>query len=293
MRILGYILTAAVLHVVVFALSADNNHQDVDDFLVGITLVQRQMDPLAAADTSVKGKEHLVAEPAEHPLAELSTKVSVAEGKDAIDETNIQELTVAVNYHAPEADEKLANVVEKPPRQSVQKQQQQPPSVEPAGAASPNRMSALHVEQVIQQSINNNHVVAETVPEFQRLLTQQQAFIPATSQNGDGMEEAMEPFVAQMTAQPRYGYNPAPAYPRLARDRGWEGTVEFKVRVLTNGKVGEVTLKNSSGYRSLDDAARKAIKRWRFDPAHRAGRMVESWVVIPVHFVLDAQTRSR
>jgi len=58
MRILGYILTAAVLHVVVFALSADNNHQDVDDFRVGITLVQRQMDPLAAADASAKGQEH-------------------------------------------------------------------------------------------------------------------------------------------------------------------------------------------------------------------------------------------
>ncbi len=92
----------------------------------------------------------------------------------------------------------------------------------------------------------------------------------------------------EQKAQPRYGYHPPPSYPRLARQRGWQGTVEYEVKVLPDGVVGELVLKTSSGYKSLDDAARNAIAKWRFNPATRSGTPVESWVVIPVSFILDA-----
>jgi periplasmic protein TonB len=42
----------------------------------------------------------------------------------------------------------------------------------------------------------------------------------------------------------------------------------------------------SSGYRSLDRAAAKAVRRWQFDPACSAGLAVASRVVVPIRFML-------
>jgi len=265
MRILGFILSAAVLHVVVFALSVDNNHHKVDDFLVGVALVQRQMDfPSAAA--SSEGQEPLLAEPTEQSRADQTLKVNEAARQEDMDEPSVQELPIEVHHSAPAPDEKLSPVVEEAP--------QLPP------------------EQATQP-VADHPVVAKALSELQRPQMDTEASITANSLGFDAEQPTRDPSVEQVAAQPRYGYHPAPAYPGIARRRGWEGTVEFHVRVLANGSVGEVTLKNSSGYMSLDDAARRAITRWHFTPARHAGEVVESWVVVPVRFVLDAQTRSR
>jgi len=88
-------------------------------------------------------------------------------------------------------------------------------------------------------------------------------------------------------ALPRYDLNPKPVYPEVARRRGWEGTVLFEVLVLENGHVGALEMTQSSGYRSLDRAARKAIRGWVFKAATSFGVTVTSRVVVPVDFVLD------
>ncbi len=86
--------------------------------------------------------------------------------------------------------------------------------------------------------------------------------------------------------EPAYSYNPKPAYPRSARRRGQEGTVLLRVEVLANGRVGEVVVDTSSGYESLDEAAVKAVRRWRFSPARRGSARVNCWVRVPVKFDL-------
>lgn len=58
-----------------------------------------------------------------------------------------------------------------------------------------------------------------------------------------------------------------PAYPEQARLQGWEGKVTVRVEVLTDGIPGDITVKKSSGYPLLDDAAILAIKSWQFIPA--------------------------
>ena len=89
-----------------------------------------------------------------------------------------------------------------------------------------------------------------------------------------------------LEARPHYAHNPAPVYPEIARRRGWQGTVQFEVLVLENGRVGELDMLSSSGFRSLDQAARKTIYRWTFQPATRAGLPVASRVVVPIDFIL-------
>lgn len=87
-------------------------------------------------------------------------------------------------------------------------------------------------------------------------------------------------------AVPQYDRNPPPKYPEVARRRGWQGTVQFEVLVLKSGRVGGLDMVVSTGYRSLDNAARKSINRWTFVPATSFGVPVDSRVIVPVDFVL-------
>lgn len=293
MRILGFLLSAAVLHVVVLAFTPNDSSQNADEFLVGVALVQRQMDPLAAttpADPPGEEQKLPAAHSTEHSPAAQSAKVNVPEGQEDVAEPLAQELPVETKHNTLKADEELSDLVEEVPIQPVQPPQ---PPLEPDADNRPAEMSASSAEPVNPPSLDQPPVVTKTLSRSQRPPAEQGAVVPAAPQAVEGVPDARKPSISQVAAQPRYGYHPAPTYPAIARRRGWEGTVEYNVRVLANGEVGEMTLKSTSGYKHLDDAARRAIKRWHFTPASRAGKVVESWVVVPVHFVLDAPTRSR
>lgn len=80
--------------------------------------------------------------------------------------------------------------------------------------------------------------------------------------------------------------NPAPHYPHAAQRRGLQGRVVLNVEVLATGRCGRIKVLQSSGHAMLDDAAVKAVKRWRFIPAARAGTPVDYWLHIPIRFRL-------
>ena len=93
--------------------------------------------------------------------------------------------------------------------------------------------------------------------------------------------------------QARYARVAKPKYPSEARRNGWEGTAILKVLVDRSGRTTRIELHRSSGFQILDRAAVGAVKAWRFVPARRGGRTVESWVKIPVVFRLaDKDGRS-
>ncbi len=83
--------------------------------------------------------------------------------------------------------------------------------------------------------------------------------------------------------------NPPPRYPHLARQKGQEGRVIIRVRVGTDGDAKSVTVRESSGYPLLDNAAAKAIRGWRFVPASLAGVAMAGTVDVPVTFRLTEQ----
>ena len=87
-------------------------------------------------------------------------------------------------------------------------------------------------------------------------------------------------------ALPDYLNNPLPEYPYIARQRHWEGVVWLLVDVSAQGLVDDIDVERSCGYRVLDRAASRTVKRWEFTPATRAGLPVESRVRIPVRFNL-------
>ncbi|MBK1694208.1 hypothetical protein CKO09_05570 [Chromatium weissei] len=89
-----------------------------------------------------------------------------------------------------------------------------------------------------------------------------------------------------------YLNNPAPSYPDTARRLRQEGTVQLRVQVSISGNASAVSIASSSGVISLDQAAVRAVQRWRFKPARRDGIAVAATVQIPIRFQLNSSIKS-
>ena len=87
-------------------------------------------------------------------------------------------------------------------------------------------------------------------------------------------------------AVPLYKVNPLPEYPRIARKRGYQGTVVLEVLVDQNGRVGDLRLFTSSGYSILDKKAMASVKGWLFEPGMKGDKKLDMWVRVPVRFEL-------
>lgn len=101
-----------------------------------------------------------------------------------------------------------------------------------------------------------------------------------------GMPVAPATGGALVEAVPLDGDNPPPRYPRLARQRGWEGLVSLQVRVNALGEVEDVWVEGSSGHGVLDQAALTAVKGWRFRPARQGVRAISGVARVPIEFRL-------
>lgn len=80
--------------------------------------------------------------------------------------------------------------------------------------------------------------------------------------------------------------NPRPGYPKQSRRMREQGTVILEVLILPDGTVGDVRVKQSSGFKRLDATAIKAVKRWKYVPARRGEEPIEYWYLQPLEFSL-------
>jgi len=153
-------------------------------------------------------------------------------------------------------------------------------------------------EPVIQaMTISLNQETVETpsatpTPLFEgRVREDRSDSIPPTpSPSGEQKKEAKYPSLSEgeiILTHPRYAENPKPPYPREARKRGYQGEVVLKVEVLSNGQVGQVEVKKSSGHEILDRSALAAVKHWKFIPARKGENAIPFWVNIPIKFQLQ------
>jgi protein TonB len=81
-----------------------------------------------------------------------------------------------------------------------------------------------------------------------------------------------------------YLQNPPPAYPLVAERFGYTGKVLVRVLVTPQGNPASVTIEQSSGITSLDNAALRAIRGWKFIPARDGNRPIQAEVLVPVDF---------
>ncbi|KKL03181.1 hypothetical protein SD53_01855 [Rheinheimera mesophila] len=97
-----------------------------------------------------------------------------------------------------------------------------------------------------------------------------------------------EPAATPPVASANKALNKAPLYPMLSRRLKEQGTVYVEVLVLKNGKVGQLKLKQSSGFARLDQAALNAVRGWTYQPALKLGQPIDFWFVQPVVFNLNS-----
>ncbi len=87
---------------------------------------------------------------------------------------------------------------------------------------------------------------------------------------------------------PKVLYKPVPQYPKIARELGLEGKTLLRVEILQDGRLGVIKVRESCGHTVLDEAATKAIKKWKFAPAHDGQFTVRSVVDLPIRFSLKS-----
>lgn len=114
---------------------------------------------------------------------------------------------------------------------------------------------------------------------------------PEVQETIDAVEDSVDveqkptPIVAPRVDATRRS-NPAPVYPRGSLRRHEQGKVILEVLILADGSVGEVRIKQSSGFKRLDRSAMKAVKRWRYVPAQQGNKAIEYWYQQPIVFSL-------
>jgi protein TonB len=99
---------------------------------------------------------------------------------------------------------------------------------------------------------------------------------------------APEPQASPPVASANKAVNKAPLYPMLSRRLKEQGTVYLQVLVLKNGKVGQLKLKQSSGFSRLDQSALNTVRSWTYQPALKLGQPIDFWFVQPVVFNLNS-----
>jgi len=72
--------------------------------------------------------------------------------------------------------------------------------------------------------------------------------------------------------------------PAVARAKNLSGRVVLNVLVGADGSVREVRVLEADPPGVFDDAAVRAVRTWRFEPATYEGRAVEVWAALPIEF---------
>lgn len=156
------------------------------------------------------------------------------------------------------------------------------PTLNPVPAPVPNpvAIAAPETPPVIQKESGGQTFVAEEIEPKSEPLPNVKDI------------DAREATIAKETYEPpsstvAYYQNPKPRYPSAAKRRGMQGVVKLRVLVDAQGNPVEVELQNSSGHNVLDREAMRAVWKWRFTPARRAGVAVSGDVIVPVRFELS------
>jgi protein TonB len=79
-----------------------------------------------------------------------------------------------------------------------------------------------------------------------------------------------------------------PDYPAAAKDRHIEGRVTFRFTVAVDGSVKDIEIVDSQPPRIWDDATKRAVSTWKYQPATKDGKPVEqSGVTVTYRFELE------
>ena len=84
-----------------------------------------------------------------------------------------------------------------------------------------------------------------------------------------------------------YLNNPKPVYPAMSKRLGEQGRTIIRVLIGVDGLPKSASIRESSGYDRLDEAARTAVMSWRYVPGKRNGVVEPMEFNVPINWVLN------
>jgi len=186
-------------------------------------------------------------------------------------------------WFAPQPPEAMPRSEAVPPR--ARREKEAPPLLAaPTSVAIPQETETVRAPEPSPAASNTEPARTEVAPAREVLSQSAPGEVIAKPQRDPADDAAMrrQYLIALVDAAKLYM-----RYPPQARERGWEGRVEVRLMIGTNGSIKSAIVKTSSRYQILDDQAldmvKKGQQRLQVPPALR-GR--EFSVDIPVTFEL-------
>ncbi len=107
---------------------------------------------------------------------------------------------------------------------------------------------------------------------------------PATPSRAQADQAALPVRIDGQVMAAKLKHHVQPVYPKEAKLKGVEGTIQLHTIVAKDGSVGKVEV--ISGPKGLEPAAIEAVRQWRYEPTVWKGRPVEVDTTIYVVFKL-------
>jgi protein TonB len=73
----------------------------------------------------------------------------------------------------------------------------------------------------------------------------------------------------------------------MSKRLGEQGKTIVRVLIGTDGLPRQASIRQSSGYERLDEAARNAVMSWRYVPGKRNGAVEPMEFNVPINWVLN------
>jgi periplasmic protein TonB len=130
-----------------------------------------------------------------------------------------------------------------------------------------------------------------TTPESSATTPTATAAAPASTNSGNTPNAPPAPPAPPKVTQPStdadYLNNARPQYPPMSKRLNEQGKVVVRALIGTDGTASQASIKSSSGFDRLDQAALATVLKWRYVPGKRGGVPEAMWFDVPVNWVLQ------
>ncbi|MCP1470571.1 protein TonB [Sphingobium sp. OAS761] len=187
---------------------------------------------------------------------------------------------VQVRHHMVRADEASLTVVNLTP----------PPPPPPAAAVPPPPVAAEVVAPppVVRTPVPISQPV-QTVPDPVPVPVSAPPSVAPSSMSAGAAPPAPPASVQGGDLATQMISGKPPRYPLDSRRKKEQGTVILALTLGLDGTVESIDISRSSGFARLDNAARDAVRNWRWKPTLRGGAPVRVKGVVAIPFLLQGQ----